>query len=79
LTLSVVYTSVYCRAAEEFVMVNLLPIIIQLITGAIGGNLADSVLKSSSLGTLWNSVAGIIGGAAGGQLMGLLGLAAGSA
>ena len=38
-----------------------LPLIIQLITGAVGGNVAGSLMKNLSLGTLWNSVAGIIG------------------
>ena len=47
-------------------------LIIQLISGAIGGNLAGSLLKESSMGTLWNSVAGILGGGLGGTLLGML-------
>lgn len=55
-----------------------LPLIIQLISGAVGGNLAGKLLKDSSLGTLWNSVAGILGGGLGGSLLGMLGLNADS-
>ena len=57
-------------------MGELLPVIIQLISGAIGGNVAGSALKEKSLGTLWNSVAGILGGGLGGQLLGMLGIGA---
>lgn len=48
-------------------------LIIQLIAGAIGGNAAGAVLKKQSLGTLGNSLAGILGGGLGGQILGLLG------
>ena len=57
-------------------MENLLPLIIQLICGAAGGNIAGSMMKKSSLGTLGNSIAGIVGGGLGGQLLQLLGVAA---
>ena len=57
-------------------MGNLLAVIIQLICGAAGGNIAGSLLKNSSLGTLGNSIAGIVGGGLGGQLLNLLGVAA---
>jgi hypothetical protein len=52
-------------------MVN---IIIQLVSGAIGGNGAGALLKKLSLGTVGNSIVGILGGGIGGQLMGLLGM-----
>lgn len=42
---------------------------IQLISGALGGNAAGALLKNLSLGTLWNSVAGIVGGGIGGQIL----------
>ncbi len=54
-----------------------LPLIIQLASGAVGGNLAGALLKNFSMGTLWNSVAGILGGGLGGQLLGMLGIATG--
>ena len=45
-------------------------LIINLICGAVGGNLGGMILKKFSLGTLWNSVAGIVGGGLGSQLLG---------
>ena len=59
-------------------MESLLPFIIQLISGAVGGNVAGAILKKSSLGTLGNSLVGILGGGLGGQLLGMLGIATGS-
>ncbi len=50
-------------------------IIIQLISGAVGGNVIGKVLKNLDLGVLGNSIAGIIGGGVGGQLLGMLGVA----
>jgi len=47
-------------------------LIIQLIAGAIGGNAAGAVLKDKSLGTLGNSIAGIVGGGIGGQILSAL-------
>ncbi len=47
-------------------------LIIQLLSGAVGGNLAGALMKNNSLGTLWNSVAGIAGGGIGGQLLGMI-------
>jgi len=49
-------------------------LIIQLVSGAVGGNIAGSLMKNSSLGTLWNSIVGILGGGLGGAVMGMLGL-----
>lgn len=57
----------------------MLALLIQIISGAVGGNLAGSLMKEGSLGTLGNSIAGILGGAAGGQLLGLLVPALGAA
>lgn len=45
------------------------PLLIQLISGALGGNIAGSILKNVSLGTLGNSIAGIVGGGIGGQIL----------
>tara|TARA_R110002074_G_scaffold75439_2_gene172407 strand:+ start:1058 stop:1357 length:300 start_codon:yes stop_codon:yes gene_type:complete len=55
-------------------MEEYLPLIIQLISGAVGGNVAGKLMKGSSLGTLWNSVTGILGGGLGGTVLGMLGL-----
>jgi len=54
-------------------MESLLPIIIQLVSGAAGGNVAGALMKNLSLGTVGNSVAGIIGGGIGGQLLSFVG------
>lgn len=53
-------------------MEALLPLLIQLASGALGGNVAGSLLKNLSLGTLGNSVAGAVGGGLGGTLLGPL-------
>jgi uncharacterized membrane protein YeaQ/YmgE (transglycosylase-associated protein family) len=50
----------------------MMALIIQLLSGAAGGNIAGSLMKGSSMGTLWNSVAGIAGGGLGGTLLGML-------
>jgi hypothetical protein len=44
-------------------------LLIQLISGALGGNVAGSLLKNLSLGTLGNSIAGIVGGGITGQVL----------
>lgn len=59
-------------------MESLLPLIIQLVSGAAGGNVAGSLMKNMSLGTIGNSIAGLVGGGLGGQLLGMLGLASGA-
>ena len=50
--------------------------IVSLLLGAGGGNLAGYLLKGKSLGTLWNSVVGILGGGIGAFVLGLLGVGA---
>ncbi|MBK9735873.1 MAG: hypothetical protein IPO92_13320 [Saprospiraceae bacterium] len=52
-----------------------LPLIIQLLSGAVGGNLAGKLMPSASMGTMVNSILGILGGGLGGQLLGMLGMA----
>jgi hypothetical protein len=53
----------------------MLHLIIQLVSGALGGNGAGALMKKLSLGTIGNSIVGILGGGLGGQLLGLLGMA----
>jgi uncharacterized membrane protein YeaQ/YmgE (transglycosylase-associated protein family) len=55
---------------------DFLPLIIQLVSGAVGGNIAGSLLKNLDLGPVGNSIVGILGGGLGGQLLSLLGVAA---
>jgi len=59
-------------------MENLLPLIISLVSGAAGGNLAGKILKKFSLGTLGNSIVGILGGGLGAQLLNMLGISTAS-
>jgi hypothetical protein len=47
-------------------------LIIQLISGAAGGNVAGLALKQYDLGTIGNSIAGVIGGGVGAQIIGVL-------
>lgn len=52
----------------------MLPLIISLVSGAVGGNVIGALAKNLSLGTLGNSIAGIAGGGLGGSLLGMLGM-----
>ncbi len=47
-------------------------IIINLLSGAAGGNATGGLLKKLSMGPIWNTITGLIGGAGGGQLLNLL-------
>ncbi len=51
-------------------MEALMPLIYQIITGAIGGNIIGALVKKISLGVLGNTIAGLVGGGLGGQLLG---------
>ncbi len=53
---------------------NVWPLIIQLLSGALGGNAAGALMKKLSLGTVLNSILGIVGGGLGGQLLNALGV-----
>ena len=48
---------------------DIITLLIQLVSGALGGNIAGSALKNMSLGTLGNTIAGIVGGGVGGQIL----------
>jgi uncharacterized membrane protein YeaQ/YmgE (transglycosylase-associated protein family) len=54
-------------------------LIISLLSGALGGNAAGKLLKNYSMGPLWNSIIGILGGGLGSQLLGMLGMDLGGA
>lgn len=51
-------------------------LLIQLISGAAGGNAAGGLMKNFSLGPTGNSIVGLIGGLAGGQLAHMMGAGA---
>ena len=48
------------------------------MSGAVGGNVAGAALKKQSLGTIGNSLVGILGGGAGYAVMNALNIGAGS-
>ena len=48
---------------------DIVGLIIQLIAGALGGNIAGSAFKNYSFGTVGNSIAGVVGGGIGGQIL----------
>jgi hypothetical protein len=51
---------------------DIVSLIIQLLSGAVGGNIAGSIFKNWSLGTAGNSIVGVIGGVLTGQVLGPL-------
>ena len=53
-------------------------LLVQLVSGAIGGNIAGSLLTKLSLGTIGNSIVGILGGGLGAVLFNALGLNTGT-
>ncbi len=50
---------------------DIVSLLIQAISGAVGGNVAGSVLQKYNLGPVINSILGILGGGLGGQLLDL--------
>jgi hypothetical protein len=54
-------------------MEKLVPILIQLIGGAAGGNIVGALLKNMNLSKVIATVSGIIGGIGGGQLADAMG------
>jgi hypothetical protein len=51
---------------------SLISLLISLVSGAAGGNIAGALFKNLNLGTLWNSVSGILGGGIGAKVLGAL-------
>jgi hypothetical protein len=51
---------------------QLIPLVIQLIGGAAGGNIVGALLKNANLSAILRTILGIVGGVGGGQLAGLL-------
>ena len=49
---------------------DIMALVIQLISGAAGGNVAGLLNKTKSLGPLLNTILGAAGGLGGGQLLG---------
>ena len=57
-------------------MGNIVNIIIQLVSGGLGGFGAGKALPKISLGKIGDIIAGIVGGVGGGQLLSALGIGA---
>lgn len=55
---------------------DILNLIISLISGAVGGNLAGAATSDKNLGPLFNTIAGLIGGGAGEFILKALGVIA---
>ena len=53
---------------------TLVQLIVSLISGGVGGNIAGALLKNFSLGPLGNTFVGVIGGGLGGQLLSATGI-----
>lgn len=51
---------------------DIINLIISLISGVAGGNLAGTALKEKNLGTLGNTITGLLGGAGGNYLLQIL-------
>ncbi len=43
---------------------DIVGVVVNLVSGLVGGNVAGAALKDKSLGAIGNSIAGIVGGAA---------------
>jgi len=55
-------------------MGTLAQLIVSLLSGGVGGNIAGALLKNFSLGPIGNTIVGVIGGGLGGQLLSATGL-----
>ncbi|MDZ4659085.1 MAG: hypothetical protein SH868_16045 [Bythopirellula sp.] len=55
-------------------MEQLIPLLIQLIGGGAGGNIAGTLLKNIDLSRLAQTIIGIVGGIAGGQAINWMGV-----
>jgi uncharacterized membrane-anchored protein YitT (DUF2179 family) len=51
---------------------DIVGLLIQLVSGAVGGNAAGAAFKKYSLGPIGNTIAGVLGGGIGGQFAGAL-------
>lgn len=54
---------------------DIMTLVINLISGAVGGNVAGAAMKDKSLGPLLNSVVGVLGGGAGAAILKMMGMA----
>lgn len=55
---------------------DILNLIITLVSGVVGGNVAGAAMPDKSLGAIGNSITGLLGGGVGELVLRLLGIAA---
>jgi len=66
----------FCSVGNVLEMhMDIVTLIINLISGAVGGNVAGAAMKDKSLGPLLNSVVGVLGGGAGMAVLRMMGMA----
>ena len=53
---------------------DIVNILISLVSGGVGGNAAGAALKDQSLGTIGNTIAGVVGGGLGSFILQALGV-----
>lgn len=53
---------------------DIVSLIINLLSGAAGGNIAGAAMPNQNLGGIWNTVIGILGGGLGSTLLQTLGV-----
>lgn len=58
---------------------DIINLLISLVSGAVGGNVAGAAMPDKSLGALGNSLSGILGGGIGGYILQALGILASAA
>lgn len=61
---------------QGVIFMDIVNLIISLVSGAVGGNVAGATTSEKNLGPLFNTVAGIIGGGAGEFILKALGVIA---
>jgi hypothetical protein len=66
--------TLFSFSERRFVMDQLVPLIIQLIGGAAGGNAAGAMLKNANMTALLRTILGVVGGVGGTQLADMMGL-----
>jgi uncharacterized membrane protein YeaQ/YmgE (transglycosylase-associated protein family) len=57
---------------------DLMSLVVSLVSGIVGGNVAGAAMHDKSLGPIGNSLAGLLGGGAGSVILQALGLLTGS-
>lgn len=53
---------------------TIVQVIVALISGGVGGNIAGAILKNFSLGPVGNTIVGLLGGGVGEQILAATGL-----